>query len=79
VADNKQILSLIRTVIGAISNVMLNFIFIPICGSVGASIATVVSYAIIHFLIDIFQRETKILFVMKVRSINVFSMIKRLK
>jgi len=46
ISANKQIFDLVFTSIAAIINIILNFIFIPRIGIVGAAIATVISYSI---------------------------------
>jgi PST family polysaccharide transporter len=71
-------LSLQRTVLGAIANVVLNIWLIPTYGAVGAAIATVISYAIAAFFADFLQKETRKIFLMKLRSINVPSALARL-
>lgn len=48
--ENKQIQSMIRTTIGSISNVTLNWILIPLMGITGAAIATIISYAISAYI-----------------------------
>jgi O-antigen/teichoic acid export membrane protein len=77
-AENRQLLSLQRTVLGAIANVGLNLWLIPFYGPVGAAIATVGSYAIAAFLSDVLNRETRTMFVMKLHSLHVLSAIHRL-
>ena len=63
VNEGKNTLSLSKTVIGAISNVLLNLLLIPKYGALGAASATVVSYfmsAIISNIIlapDIFKMQ----------------------
>jgi PST family polysaccharide transporter len=76
--ENRQMLSLQRTVLGAIANVVLNIWLIPTYGAVGAAIATVISYAIAAFFADFLQKETRKIFLMKLRSINVPSALARL-
>lgn len=76
-AENRQLLSLQRTILGAIANVGLNLWLIPFYGSIGAAIATVISYAIADFFADLFQKETHQLFIMKLCSMNIISILKR--
>lgn len=76
--ENRQMLSLQRTVLGAIANVGLNLWLIPSYGPVGAAIATVISYAIAAFFTDLLQKETRKMFLMKIKSINIPSAIARL-
>lgn len=50
VSQGKETLYLIRTIIAAVCDVILNFIFIPKYGSYGASLATTITEALILFL-----------------------------
>ena len=72
IAENRQILSFQRTLLGAIVNVILNLILIPYFGPIGAAVATVVAYAIAAFLADLLQKETRQMFAMKLSSMNFF-------
>jgi PST family polysaccharide transporter len=72
VAENRQILSFQRTLLGALGNVILNLVLIPDFGPIGASVATVVAYAIAAFFADVMQKETRQTFVMKLNSMNIF-------
>ncbi|WP_211307511.1 flippase [Polynucleobacter rarus] len=74
---NRQTLIMQRTLIGAIVNVGLNLLLIPIYGVVGAAIATVISYAIAVFFYDAIQKETRGIFFMKLSSMNLVSALKR--
>jgi len=71
-AENRQVLNLQRTALGAIANVGLNIWLIPRHGPIGAGIATVISYAIAAYLSDCLQAETRRVFLMKSRSLNIF-------
>jgi O-antigen/teichoic acid export membrane protein len=70
IAENRQILSFQRTALGAVINIGLNFVLIPKFGVVGAAYATVFSQAYVCLLFDLFQKETRPMFVMKLRSFN---------
>jgi len=76
IAENRQILSLQRTALGAVLNIVLNFLFIPMYGIIGAAWATVVSYAVSDMFYDMLQRETRLMFRMKLKSFNVFRVIR---
>ena len=78
-AENRQVLALLRNVCGAISNIVLNLILIPAYGPLGAAIATLLSYAIAALFFDLLQAETRRIFYMKLHSMNVFSSIFRIK
>ena len=45
--EKKSVMALITASVGALSNVVLNFILIPFYGAMGAAIATAISYAIV--------------------------------
>ncbi|MFM2274587.1 MAG: hypothetical protein RL211_459 [Pseudomonadota bacterium] len=70
IAENRQILSFQRTLMGAVINVVLNYIFIPQFGVAGAAYATVLAQASVGLLYDVFQKETQPMFVMKLKSFN---------
>lgn len=70
VAENRQILSFQRTLLGAVINVVLNYLIIPIYGATGAAYATVLAQASVGLLFDIFQKETRLMFLMKIKSFN---------
>jgi O-antigen/teichoic acid export membrane protein len=53
-AENLTKLSFATTLMGAISNILLNFVLIPTYSGVGAAIATLISYAIAGYLSCIF-------------------------
>ncbi len=77
IAENRQMLSLQRTALGAVANVALNYFLIPRFGPIGAAWATIMSYAIAGFFFDFLQAETRSMFFMKMRSMNVASSLKR--
>lgn len=77
-AENRQKLLLLRTLLGAITNVLLNIWLIPAYGAVGAAVATVVSYSISAFFADLVHQRTRRLFIMKVRSLNLLAATTRL-
>lgn len=78
ISENRQILFLQRTVLGAVVNIGLNFWAIPHYGVTGAAIATVFSQAVSAFLSDYLQQETRSMFAMKFASLNPISLFKRL-
>ena len=69
-AENRQILNLQRTILGAISNVILNLLLIPRYGVIGAAVATVISQALAAWLFDSLQHITRPMFFMKLSSMN---------
>lgn len=69
VAENLQRQSLYRTAAGAVANVLLNLIFIPIWGITGAAVATVISYGISAFAGNIFSTATRPFFYRQLRML----------
>jgi O-antigen/teichoic acid export membrane protein len=76
-AENYQILSLQKTVLGALSNVALNLWLIPVYGEVGAAWATVISYAIAAFISDLMYKKTRQMFFMKLSAFNPLAVCQR--
>jgi PST family polysaccharide transporter len=70
IAENRQILSFQRTLLGLVINIVLNYIFIPRFGAAGAAYATILAQASVGLLYDVFQKETRPMFYMKIKSFN---------
>ncbi len=49
-SENRQILTLQASILGAVSNVLLNLVLIPPLGGIGSAIATTVSYGVQAYL-----------------------------
>lgn len=64
IAENLQKYGFYRTIQGAVINVVLNFLLLPKFGSVGAAIATVVSYFYSVFGVIFFNKTRKTGFMM---------------
>lgn len=75
--EGRQNLALQRTLLGAGVNIGLNLWLIPLYGATGAAIATLISYAVAGYLADLAQTETRKMFLMKTRSLNITSIFKR--
>lgn len=78
IAENMQNISLYRTVIGVVVNVILNFILIPLYGAIGAAVASLISYYFSTFSMFFFagsREHSKIL----LSSFDIFSWYKLLK
>lgn len=69
VIENLQKYSLYRTVVGLISNIVLNLLLIPYMGTKGAAIATLISYFISGVFGNLFFGPTRIMFRYQVNSI----------
>jgi O-antigen/teichoic acid export membrane protein len=77
-AENLQNLALHRSLLGAIVNVILNYILIPRSGIVGAAIATLISQAIGAYLAYAFFKETKVNFIMQSKALLGISVLKKI-
>lgn len=77
IAENLTRISFWRTVIGAICNVVLNFLFIPKYGIVGSAVATFISFFIAVFSVGLFKESRKD-FIMILDSFNIIRIIKSL-
>lgn len=75
--ENRQMLSLQRTALGAIANAGLNLWLIPLYGPVGAAIATVISYTVAALFADLFQSVTRKMFLMKLSALNIIAVLER--
>jgi O-antigen/teichoic acid export membrane protein len=58
-AENIFKYALVTMIIGAISNIAMNYYLIPIYGSEGAIVATIISFLITIFLIDVLNKKTR--------------------
>jgi len=76
-AENRQILSLQRSFFGMVINVVLNLLLIPIYGVVGAAVATVVAQFSVGMLFDVIQKETRHMFIMKIKAFNPYYIIRK--
>ena len=76
-SENLQIISMIRSVSGAILNIVLNYFFIKIWGIKGAAISTLISYLYINNLSLIFFKKTRICFKQQLKSLNLINSFKR--
>jgi polysaccharide transporter, PST family len=69
IAEGLTEFSFHRTLIGAVVNVVLNFILIPSYGGIGAAIATVIAYAIAAFLANGLNSKTHRIFIIQLKSL----------
>ena len=69
VTKNLQKFYALYVVLGAILNIVLNYILISYCGMKGAAYATVLTYLIIIFFLDYFSKHTREILKIKMRSI----------
>ena len=67
--ENLQKYTIIYTLTGAITNVVLNYIFIPFIGAFGAAVATLVSQIVADLLTLMLFKNTRISSIMMLKSI----------
>lgn len=70
---NRQSLTMVATIIGAVSNVVLNFLLIEKFGVVGAAYATLLSYALVNYLVLFVFKDLRDIFFMISKSIFIFT------
>lgn len=76
--ENLQKIFMINTTLGAVINIILNYVLIEIYGIQGAAIATVFSYAFASYLGLLMFKRTRYSFVEITRSINILYIFRRL-
>jgi PST family polysaccharide transporter len=69
VAEGLQFISLIRTALGLLVNLMLNLVLIPNYGALGAALATTVSYFVAVFAGLLLNRRSRPAFNMLLRTV----------
>ncbi|MDY0221990.1 MAG: flippase [Desulfobacterium sp.] len=74
--ENRAQLLVIKVLIGAVSNILFNILLIPVYGINGAAMATIISSSISVFWSDLFLKDMKRLFVMKMKALLFFEPIK---
>lgn len=70
IAENLVFLAFFRNFYGAIVNVLLNYLLMPLYGINGAAIATVCTWIISMFVFDFFSIKTRRIFFMKIKSLT---------
>ena len=73
ISENRQVLGLQRTVLGAVVNIILNFLLIPSSGPIGAAFATVLANAMAAYFFDLVSKSTRHMFIMKTKSFDLRS------
>ena len=77
--ENITRFSLYSTAVGAVINVVLNFVLIPVYGNLGAAYATLVSLVTAGYLVNAFHGKTRKIFGLQTRALFLVSLIARLK
>ena len=70
----RPLLHLERTLLGLLINIIFNTILIPTYGGVGAAYATLIANVAAAYLFDFFRKDTRYIFFIKTRSINIFKL-----
>ncbi|WP_432772789.1 polysaccharide biosynthesis C-terminal domain-containing protein [Francisella salimarina] len=72
--ENLQKLASLRLMYGAVINIVLNIYFIKYFGLVGAAYATIISYSISSYFVNLFYKKTRVNFFLQTKAIlNVFN------
>ena len=69
ISKNLQKYYALNVFVGAVTNIILNYFFIPSFGISGAAYSTILTYLLIIFLFDIFNKKTRVLLKIKYKSI----------
>lgn len=77
ISENLQHYALYRTSLGAIINVILNLVLIPIFGLIGAAIATVIAQSMAALFFDVLTEKTRVVFYMKLKALYLANLIQR--
>ena len=72
IAEGLNHVSLGKTLLGAVLNVVLNLFLIPLYAGIGAAYATIISQAASTFLANAIDRRSRKLFKVQVRSLLPF-------
>ncbi|MBO0930954.1 flippase [Fibrella aquatilis] len=76
VIENLQKFILVKTIIGAFVNVLLNIWLIPRFGALGASVATLIAYSLSAYFLNFFYTKAKFIFAMQTQSFTNFLTLK---
>lgn len=72
IAENYTKNALIRTAIGAVLNIILNYVLLPKFGIMGAAVATLISYSFVNYFSLFFSKKTRVCFAMQTNAFNIF-------
>jgi len=74
-----QRITMQRHIIGVFLNIPLNYIMIPTYGIEGAAVASLLSLLFANYLFDLFQKETRVIFVQKTKALCFYWIVDMLK
>lgn len=78
-AEDLQIYSFYRALIGLVLNIVLNYLLIPLYGVVGAAISTVISQMVAVWLLNSISSKTRVMFFMQNKALSFYWVILILK
>jgi O-antigen/teichoic acid export membrane protein len=67
--EGLQRITMYRHVLGVVLNVLANFLMIPAYGIIGSAVASTFSFVMANYLLDLFNRKTRAMFVQKSRAL----------
>ena len=73
-SENLQLNTTVNTAVGAVVNILLNYFLLPVYGINGAAIATIISYAVAAYFMNIFFRRTRENFKRLTYSVNILNL-----
>lgn len=73
-SEGLQKFAFYRTLSGAIINIILNFVLIPMYGLIGAAVATLIAQTLAAFVFDVFSKKTRMIFFMKLKTLNLVNL-----
>ena len=74
--ENLMVFSLITMTLGTITNIVLNYYWIPLYASKGAILATIISFLVSIFVVDIFYLKTRNNVILQIHGIFSFYKLK---
>ena len=74
--ENLMVFSLITMTLGTITNIVLNYYWIPLYASKGAIIATIISFLVSIFVVDLFYSKTRMNLILQFKGIFSFYKLK---
>jgi len=74
--ENLMVFSLITMTLGTITNIVLNYYWIPLYASKGAILATIISFLVSIFVVDLFYSKTRMNLILQFKGIFSFYKLK---
>lgn len=79
IAENLIFIAFLRTFFGALINIALNYIMIPVYGCIGAAVSSLFAQIFVAYLFDLFNIKTREMFFMKTRAFSLKEFIYAIK